>query len=149
MVGVGYALVLMAILKTRAADAASAGKVAPIPVLGLGAAFRSLLSTRGFLVLLAANALVGAAFWTIKNWLPVFFESELHVSQAKAGIFGTSFFNAAAFVGMLAGGAISDRWSRRLVRARALVPPWASVSPHRASSVSACWTRWAPLSRRS
>ena len=31
--------------------------------------FRALLSTRGFVLLLVMNALNGAAYWPVRNWL--------------------------------------------------------------------------------
>jgi MFS family permease len=85
-------------------------------------AFRRLLTSRSFLFLLAMNAFVGAAFWTIKNWLPTFFNVELHIDISRAGIFGAMAFNAAAFVGMLMASIVSDRWSLSNPRARMLVP---------------------------
>jgi MFS family permease len=88
----------------------------------LSGAFRSLLTTRGFLFLLAMNLLNGAAYWPVRNWLPEFFRSELGVTQAWAGIYGPMAFNGAAFVGMLIASNISDWWSRWNERARALVP---------------------------
>lgn len=85
-------------------------------------ALAHLFSSPGFIILLAVSALVGAAFWTLKNWLPAFFVTEVHVSQAWAGVFSTSTFNLACFFGMLGASAIADRWSRRTPRARSLVP---------------------------
>lgn len=84
--------------------------------------FRQLLTTRSFLFLLLVNSLTGAAFWTIRNWMPTFFNIELKVDLSRAGIFGAMTFNAAAFVGMLFASLVSDRWSRTNSRARMLVP---------------------------
>ncbi|HVX36876.1 MAG TPA: MFS transporter [Hyphomicrobium sp.] len=122
-VGVAYALVLMIFFPRPSnndapAEIASAETSAP----RLSEAFRSLLTTRGFLFLLAMNLLNGAAYWPVRNWLPEFFRSELGVTQAWAGIYGPMAFNGAAFVGMLIASNVSDWWSRRNERARALVP---------------------------
>src|SRR5262245_39870497 len=61
--------------------------------------FRALLSTRGFVLLLAMNALNGAAYWPVRNWLPSFFNAELGISLTWSGVYGAMAFNAAAFVG--------------------------------------------------
>jgi predicted MFS family arabinose efflux permease len=126
VVGVFYAMVLGVLLrepKPRGQFDTRCDGTAEAPV--LASALRSLLRSRGFVTLLAVNALVGAAFWTVKNWLPVFFNTELGFSLTRAGWYGTLFFNASAFSGMLAGGVLADRWSRRRAAARALVPGWA------------------------
>src|SRR5207244_2694515 len=56
------------------------------------------------------------------NWLPSFFNSEMGISLTFSGVYGAMAFNAAAFAGMLIGSTISDHWSARTQRARALVP---------------------------
>jgi MFS family permease len=77
---------------------------------------------RGFVLLLIMNALNGAAYWPVRNWLPSFFNLEFGVSLTWSGVYSTMAFNGAAFVGMLIGSTISDHWSARTERARALVP---------------------------
>ena len=126
-VGVGYALVLMAFLKNPPEEdetdqPASGIPASPPEPLRIGPTFAALFSSSRFLLLLGAWASLGAASWGIRNWLPLFFENERGVTATQAGIYGTSFINIASFFGMLAGGTISDWWSRRLPRARALVP---------------------------
>jgi sugar phosphate permease len=82
----------------------------------------ALLATPGFVLLLLMNLLDGAAYWPLRMWLPTFFQEELGVSQARAGVYGAMVFNAAAFGGMLLGSTVSDWWARTNPRARALVP---------------------------
>jgi MFS family permease len=84
--------------------------------------FRALLSSRGFVLLLVMNALNGAAYWPVRNWLPSFFNAELGVSLTWSGLYGTAAFNAAAFAGMLLGSSVSDRFAVGNPRVRALVP---------------------------
>jgi predicted MFS family arabinose efflux permease len=129
--GVAYALILMIVFPpplapdadVETADAAAqapGGDRQPAPA--EPGAFASLLSTPGFLFLLAMNLLNGAAYWPVRNWLPEFFRSELGISQAWAGVYGPMTFNGAAFVGMLIASNLSDWWSATNPRARALVP---------------------------
>jgi predicted MFS family arabinose efflux permease len=130
-VGVGYALVLMVLLPMPPGDAPpqpvtdidderTSEAVAPEPA--TAGAFRALLTTPGFVLLLCMNALNGAAYWPLRNWLPMFFHDEFKVPEKYAGLYGVSTFNAAAFAGMLVGGTASDWWARHTPRARALVP---------------------------
>jgi predicted MFS family arabinose efflux permease len=124
-IGVAYALVLV-IFFPRPSEKIASDEIAPadVPISAplISSAFRSLLTTRGFLFLLAMNLLNGAAYWPVRNWLPEFFRSELGVDQAWAGVYGPMAFNGAAFVGMLIASNISDWWSQWNERARALVP---------------------------
>lgn len=121
--GVIYAFVLLLALPHPRQEMAvlPAGGESAKPV-RLGTTLKTLLTSRGFLLLLLMNALVGASFWTIKNWLPMFFHAELQIDLAKAGIYGTAFFNLAAFIGMLLAGLAADRWSQNHPQARSLVP---------------------------
>jgi len=92
------------------------------PVVQRANPFRALLSARGFVILLFMNALNGAAYWPLRNWLPSFFNVEFGISLTWSGVYGTMAFNGAAFAGMLVGSTISDRLSAQSERARALVP---------------------------
>jgi len=124
-IGVAYALVLMIVFpqppqntEPREGIPNQSAALSP-PSIG---AFASLLTTRGFLFLLAMNLLNGAAYWPVRNWLPEFFRAEIGVSPAWAGVYGPMAFNGAAFAGMLIASHLSDWWSLRNERARALVP---------------------------
>jgi MFS family permease len=124
-VGVAYALVLMIFFPHPANEieqAALESEDRTTLARPSAGAFSSLLTTRGFLFLLAMNLLNGAAYWPVRNWLPAFFHSELGISQAWAGVYGPMAFNGAAFAGMLIASHISDWWSVSNARARALVP---------------------------
>ena len=121
IVGVLYALVLAVILpRPPAEEPAPADE--PVAKPALGAALATLLTTRGFVMLLAMNALVGLAYWTLRNWVAEFFRTELHVAPEWSGVYGVSTFHAAAFVGMLFAGTASDYWSRTNPQARTLIP---------------------------
>lgn len=120
-VGIAYALFLTVLLKNPPpGDDESPCEKPQKPQ--LGETFQSLLGSQSFLLLLGVSACVGAGFWTIKNWMPTFFNMELGVDLTRAGLYGAAVFNAAAFVGMLAAGILSDRWAASNLRARTLLP---------------------------
>jgi MFS family permease len=120
-IGVGYALVLIAFLpRPPEGGAGSETPRASDPAPAGGAS--SGLAARGFLLLLVMSAFDGAALWTLRNWLPEFFRTELGVASRWAGLLGTSAFSAAAFAGMVVASSLSDRWSRTHPRARTLIP---------------------------
>lgn len=121
IVGVVYALVLALVLPRPPADEPTPTDE-PVAPPALADALARLLTTRGFVLLLVMNALVGSAYWTLRNWVPEFFRTELHVAPEWSGIYGTSTFHAAAFIGMLLAGTASDYWSRTNARARTLIP---------------------------
>jgi MFS family permease len=125
IVGVAYALVLVVFLKNP--PPGSLEKEDTLEEIEshqpkLARALAELFTTRGFVMLLVMNALVGAAYWPLRNWLPEFFRTELDVDPRWSGLYGTSTFHAAAFAGNLIAGSWSDFWSRTNPRARTLIP---------------------------
>ena len=128
-IGIAYALFLVLVLRVpdvgerndQREELGSDWHYTP-PGASPGNPFSALLSARGFVLLLIMNALNGAAYWPVRNWLPSFFNAELGISLTFSGVYGAMSFNAAAFAGMLVGSTISDYWSAKTQRARALVP---------------------------
>ena len=127
VVGLAYAAMLARFLH----DAPAAVTVDDAPIVPAPARRRGLaamFANRNVALLLAGNAVIGAAIWTMRNWLPTFFSTEVGVDPARAGIYGATAFNAAAFLGMLVAGTLSDRWSARSRRVRVLVPAVAACA---------------------
>ncbi len=117
--GVAYALVLSLLLRDvpRTEESPEKQTGRPMPM----AAIAALLGSGAFVLLLLANACDGA-MWVVRNWMPIFFNTELGVSLTRSGLYATAVFNAAAFVGMLLAAFLADRLAARNPRARALVP---------------------------
>lgn len=122
LVGIGYALLLTVLLKNPPPADSDDSPYEQNGKPKLGETFQSLFGSRSFLLLLGVSACVGAGFWTIKNWMPTFFNMELGVDLTRAGLYGAAVFNAAAFVGMLAAGLLSDRLAVHNLRIRMLLP---------------------------
>lgn len=104
----------------------------------------AILQSRGMVLLLIMNGLEGAAFWMLRNWSPSFFQNELHIAQEYAGLYSTSVFHAAAFVGMLVAGYFSDKLVAGMPRIRTFIP---GVGFALAAVAFVClgWSSWIPV----
>ncbi|MBS0234466.1 MAG: MFS transporter [Proteobacteria bacterium] len=120
--GVAYALLLSIAFPPVPAETREGGAEDVVVTADTRNAIYMLLSTPGFLLLLAMNLLNGAAYWPVRNWLAEFFRGEIGVTPAWAGVYGPMAFNGAAFLGMLIASNLSDWWVARNLRARSLVP---------------------------
>lgn len=131
IVGIVYAAVLLFALRdaprentagaTAGEPEAAGGKVS------FGSALRSLLSNPSFLLTLAFFGLLGIAGWGLVGWLPTYFQERFNLGQGTAGFSATGFLNGAAFAGVLLGGFLADRLTRKNPRARILVPAFGLV----------------------
>ena len=63
----------------------------------------------------AAPSLPG---WATKNWLPTLFAENLGIPMAEAGPISTITIAASSFIGVIAGGILSDKWVMRNIRGR-------------------------------
>lgn len=116
LAGVLYAFVLIAFLRNPPKPAVSAGDSAF--ALSPWAALKSLLSLAPFLLLVLYFTLPALPGWMMKNWLPAILADTFHLGQGKAGINATLWITLASLVGVLAGGALADRWMRTNPRGR-------------------------------
>lgn len=128
VVGIVYAVVLLFTLRdapregvANVADA-DAKTIKPAENVTFGAALRSLLSNRSFLLALTFFGLLGVVGWGLVGWLPTYFQERFNLGQGAAGFSATGYLNAGAFAGVLLGGFLADRWSRTNPRGRILVP---------------------------
>jgi MFS family permease len=120
-IGVVYAGILLFTLKDapRAAPVQSQQKAAPV---NFFEAVKLLFSSRGFILLLAFWGLLGIVGWLIAGWLPTFYKEVFKLSQTDAGIYATGYLYPINMAGVLLGGFLADRLSRKNPRARILVP---------------------------
>lgn len=115
-VGMGYSLVLLVFLKDKQQAAADdqAGMTKPPLFKGL----MLLVKNPSFWIILLYFTLPGIPGWAVKNWLPTLFSENLGIGMAKAGPIATIAISVSALIGVLFGGRLSDRWSRKNLRAR-------------------------------
>jgi MFS family permease len=106
-VGILILVLVFGFLKEPAKEAAPAAGV------GIGPALRETLmqplAARLVAVFIGAN-FVAMIFMV---WLPSFLYGKFHMSLTTAGVSATVYLQVAAVAGVLAGGVLADRWSRR------------------------------------
>lgn len=123
IIGIAYSFVLAMLLhdrpKTPAADtaqpsAAAAGSRKENLWSGLSVVF----STWAFWVILFYFAAPSLPGWATKNWLPTLFAENLGIPMAEAGPISTITIAASSFIGVIAGGVLSDKWVAHDIRGR-------------------------------
>jgi MFS transporter, Spinster family, sphingosine-1-phosphate transporter len=84
------------------------------------ASLRELFSLPGFAAMMFVFAAVSVGDWAVYTWMPVYLFERFHMSLAEAGFSATFYLKGGGVVGILAGGALADRFSRRSERGRLL-----------------------------
>lgn len=118
VIGVAYAVLLIVLLYEKrdvAQENISAAPEQKIPVLkGFGMIF----SNMAFWVILFFFASTSLPGWATKNWLPTLFADSLNTPMSQAGPISTITIALSSFLGILAGGPLSDKWVKRNVKGR-------------------------------
>lgn len=121
IIGIVYALVLIVFLRENKAHT-EVGKVklttqeADKP--GVFKGLSLLFSNIAFWVILFYFAAPSLPGWATKNWLPTLFSENLNIPMAQAGPISTITIALSSFIGVIAGGILSDRWVLKNVRGR-------------------------------
>lgn len=118
VIGIAYAVLLMVLLYEKR-DVAQENILATpeqkIPVLkGFGMIF----SNMAFWVILFFFASTSLPGWATKNWLPTLFADSLNTPMSQSGPISTITIALSSFLGILAGGPLSDKWVKRNVKGR-------------------------------
>ncbi len=121
LVGIVYSAVLIAFLyedrkapRDEKAEKFSLKK----SVNSIGASLGALLANGAFWTILFFFASCSIPGWSTKNWLPELFASSLGISMVWAGPIATITIAFSSFIGVMVGGPMADRWSRRNLRGR-------------------------------
>ena len=113
VIGIIYALPLLALLRNPARPAAEPS--APGPGIGV---VRGLLGNRNFLLLVLYFTLPAIAGWVVRDWMPDILKEKFHLGQGKAGVSAILYVQIASLVGALLGGTLADRWMQKTPRGR-------------------------------
>lgn len=121
IIGVAYSLVLMLALRENPLHA-SVEKVKPVQnevkKTSLFSGLGMLFSTWAFWIILFYFAAPSLPGWATKNWLPTLFAKNLNIPMSEAGPISTITIAVSSFIGVLAGGVLSDRWVQKNIRGR-------------------------------
>jgi len=123
IIGIGYSLLLVFTLRDTPKSASlTTQTIQPEATIKFISAIKHMFSSFSFILTLIYFSLLGIVGWMIMGWLPTYYREHFHVSQATAGLYATGYIYPAALVGVIVGGYIADRWSRKNVKARILIP---------------------------
>ena len=118
LVGIGYAMLLGVCLREKKGAAGGAGVAAAGDERAAGSILRGLFRIPAFYLILFYFAAASVPGWAVKNWLPTLAAQNLHLDMSKAGPMVTITLSVASLLGVLGGGAVSDRWVARTSRGR-------------------------------
>jgi MFS family permease len=118
LVGILYAPVLLALLRDaprQIEETISTAKPRVSTALG------ELLTNRSFILLVLYFTLPALAGWVVRDWMPAILQKSFNISQGRAGVSATLYWQAAAILAAFGGGWLADKWMRRTPRGRIYV----------------------------
>lgn len=121
IIGIAYSVILVFLLRENPAHTK---KQEVVPETGkvqkpsLFSGLSILFSTWAFWIILFYFAAPSFPGWATKNWLPTLFAGSLDIPMSEAGPLSTITIAFSSFVGVIAGGILSDRWVQRNIRGR-------------------------------
>ncbi|RZK56476.1 MAG: MFS transporter, partial [Pedobacter sp.] len=113
--GVVYALLLLLLLKDYKApisDEIESETPTSEKITALGA-LKALFNVSSFYVLLFYFAILGMVNWLVNGWLPTFLKDHFNLNLGEAGLSATGYIQIGSFVGVILGGVLADRWTRK------------------------------------
>ena len=119
--GILYSFVLLYLLRDfSGAEEKNTPQEAPEAAeqLSLSNSFKVLFSERSFYILLFYFSILGMVNWLVYGWLPTFFKDHFNLALGEAGISATSYIQVGSFIGVIIGGILADRWSRKNEKGR-------------------------------
>ena len=119
LAGVLYAIPLVLMLRDAPRAITSTEPAAEKP--GVLTAARELLTNLSFILLVLYFTLPALAAWVVRDWMPAILHGSFDISQGKAGVSASLYWQAAALFSAIFGGWLADRWMRRTPRGRIYV----------------------------
>ncbi len=122
-IGIIYSLILLYVLKDHKPEPAGPAEDSTklLPKISLPGALKVLFSEASFFVLLFYFSVLGMVNWIIYGWLPTFLKDHFHLNLGEAGISATGYVQIGSFIGVIAGGILADKWTRKNNKGRLYV----------------------------
>ena len=127
IVGIVYAFILVVFLYEKrvepVAEKIAGQKLSLLKTLktGIGSIKTSLgmlLTNIAFWTIIFFFASCSVPGWATKNWLPTLFADSLNVDMSVAGPIATITIAFASFIGVMIGGPMADKWSKKNLKGR-------------------------------
>ena len=122
IVGIAYSVILILFLKDKKDHIVhkikEAGAAVENPVKGALKGMGMLFTNISFWIILLYFATPSLPGWATKNWLPTLFSENLSIDMSEAGPLSTITIALSSFIGVIAGGILSDKWIHTNVRGR-------------------------------
>lgn len=119
-VGILYAVPLLFLLKDAPRSAAEIA-APPVEKPSVFTALNELFTNPSYILLVLYFTLPAIAAWVVRDWGPAILQQEFDISQGKAGVSATLYWQGAAIVSAIGGGWLADRWMRKNPRGRIYV----------------------------
>ena len=116
--GVLYAIPLLLMLRDVPRQFDTQEALAPT---ARGGPIGELLMNRNFILLVLYFTLPALAAWVVRDWMPAILQKAFNISQGKAGVSASLYWQAAALLSAILGGWLADRWMQRNNRGRIYV----------------------------
>jgi len=81
-------------------------------------ALYELLTNLSFILLVLYFTLPALAGWVVRDWMPAILQKQFNISQGKAGVSATLYWQVAAIIGAIIGGYLADKWMKTNKRGR-------------------------------
>ena len=121
LIGIVYAIVLVFLLKEFKHPESEIKTTLTTPkkeresvLKGLSVLFTNM----SFWIILFYFAIPSLPGWATKNWLPTLFSQNLNIPMEQAGPLATITISVSAFIGVIFGGILSDRWVQKNIKGR-------------------------------
>lgn len=117
--GILYSFVLLYLLKDhkKTTDETEASATDSEKITPLGA-LKMLFGETSFYILLFYFAILGMVNWLVYGWLPTFLKDHFNLNLGEAGISATGYIQIGSFIGVILGGILADRWTRKNKKGR-------------------------------
>ncbi|HCN76646.1 MAG TPA: MFS transporter [Verrucomicrobiales bacterium] len=118
LTGILYAIPLLFLLRDAPSKPRPDVNGGPAAQTRAGTGIVELLTNRNFILLVAYFTLPAIAAWVVRDWMPAILQKAFDISQGKAGVSATLYWQAAALLSAIFGGWLADRWMRKSIRGR-------------------------------